>query len=80
MLSLQDYSHFNTVIDLLLTNNCKRVSNSGIINYCVADHKFIYAICNLSIRSTKPVVKYVQNFKIVTKNGNDFKHELENAH
>ena len=45
----------------------------------MADHKFIYAIYKLRLRNSKPFVKYVQSFKDVMENPNDFKHELESA-
>lgn len=36
--------HSNTLIDLILTNNTPKVSSSDVINYCIADHKFIYVV------------------------------------
>ena len=71
--------HFNTLIDLTLTNNISKVSSSDVINYCIADHKFIYIVYKLNSRNPKPFVKYVQNFKNVMKNPNDLKHNLESA-
>lgn len=72
--------HSNTLIDLIVTNNFSKVSiSSDVINYCIADHKFIYVVYKLKIRNPKPFVKYAQNFKNVMENPNDFKHDLESA-
>ena len=58
--------HSNTLIDLILTNDISKVSSSDVINYCIADHKFISLVCKLKTRNPKPIVKYIQNFKNVT--------------
>ena len=72
-------AHSNTLIDLILTINTSKVSKSDVIDYCIADHKFIYVIYKLKIRNPKPFVKYVHNFKNVLENPKDFKHDLESA-
>ena len=71
-------AHSNTLIDLILTINTSKVSKS-VIDYCIADHKFIYVIYKLKIRNPKPFVKYVHNFKNVLENPKDFKQDLESA-
>ena len=50
-----------------------------MIDYCIADHKFIYVIYKLKTKNPKPFVKYVHNFKNVLENPKDFKHDLESA-
>ena len=72
-------AHSNTLIDLILTINISKVSRSDVIDYCIANHKFIYVICKLKIRNPKPFVKYVHNFKNVLKTPKVFKHDLESA-
>ena len=72
-------AHSNTLIDLILTINTSKVSKSDVIEYCIADHKFIYVIYKLKIRNPKPFIKYVHNFKNVLENPKDFKHDLESA-
>ena len=72
-------AHSNTLIDLILTINTSKVLRSDVIDYCIADHKFIYVIYKLKIRNPKPFVKYVHNFKNVLENPKDFKHDLESA-
>lgn len=72
-------AHSNTLIDLILTINTSKVSMSDVIDYCIADHKFIYVIYKLKTRNPKPFVKYVHNFKNVLENPEDFKHDLESA-
>ena len=72
-------AHSNTLIDLILTINTSKVSKSDVIDYCIADHKFIYVIYKLKIRNPKPFVKYVHNFNNVLENPKDFKHDLESG-
>ena len=34
--------HSSTIIDLICTNNMPKVNSAGVIDFCIADHKFIY--------------------------------------
>ena len=55
----------STVIDLICTNNPTKIISSGVIDICIADHKFIYSSFKLiKSRNPPPIIKDVKAIKM----------------
>lgn len=72
--------HSSTIIDLICTNNMPKVNSAGVIDFCIADHKFIYISFKLAkSRNSLPVIKQVKNFKGVKEDPKSLQNDLETA-
>ena len=70
--------HSSTIIDLICTNNMPKVNSAGVIDFCIADHKFIYISFKLAkSRNSPPVIKQVKNFKGVKEDPKSLQNDLE---
>ena len=67
----------NTLLDLLIVSNSSKIHASGVIDYAIADHKFIYAIYDLKLKRTNPSIITSQSFKNVDES--QLKEDLEHA-
>ena len=43
----------STLLDLILTNNLPKIFKSGVSDYCIADHKFVFTVFMLKKQKTK---------------------------
>ena len=68
-----------TLLDLIFTNNLPKIFKSGVIDFCIADHKFVYSVFMLKKRNDYPILKRVNSFKKLMNNKANFKHDLETA-
>ena len=64
----------STRLDLILTNNFPKIFTSGVLDYSIADHKFVFAVFMLKKQSERPILKKVYSYKKLTENKVDFKH------
>ena len=69
----------STRLDLILTNNLPKIFTSGVLDYSIADHKFVFAVFMLKKQNERPILKKVYSYKKLTENKVDFKHELKNV-
>ena len=67
----------STLLNLIFTNNFPKLFASGIFDYSIADHKFVFAIFMLKKHNEQPILKKVYSYKKLIENEADFKHELE---
>ena len=57
-----------------------KVNTAGVIDFCIADHKFIYISFKLAKScNSPPVIKQVKNFKGVKEDPKSFQNDLETA-
>ena len=68
----------STHLDFIFTNNFPKIFTSGVLDYSIADHKFVFAVFMLKKQSERPILKKVYSYKKLTENKVDFKHELKN--
>ena len=66
-----------TIIDLIIVSDTSKVQSSGVLEYKIADHKFVYAILKLRKKNTGPVIRTVKNYK--TCNKELFRQDISNA-
>ena len=70
----------STVIDLICTNNSTKIVSSGVIDICIADHKFIYSSFKLiKSRNPPPIIKDVKSYKGVKENPKPFQDDLKSV-
>ena len=70
----------STVIDLICTNNPTKIISSGVIDICIADHKFIYSSFKLiKSRNPPPNIKDVKCYKGVKENPKPFQDDLKSV-
>ena len=67
----------STLLDLMIVSNPCKILTSGVIDYAIADHKFIYAIYDLKPRKPNPIIITSQSFKNV--NEKQLQEDLEYA-
>ena len=57
----------STSVHLILTNTPEHILSSGAIRTGISDHNLVYAIRNLKLPKSKPVLKKVRDFKHFSK-------------
>ena len=70
-------SSTKTIIDLIIVSDTSKVSNSGVADYSIADHKLGYAVLNLRKSRLPPRNQTVRYYKHL--NISDFKANIETA-
>jgi len=68
-----------TLLDLILTNNLPKIFKSGVIDLCIADHKFVFSVFLHEKRNDHSILKRVNSFKKLMNDKANFKHDLETA-
>ena len=53
----------NIVLDLILVNNLSKVKYANVMDFAIADHKFIYAVYDLIPKKQNPLILKFQSFK-----------------
>ena len=53
----------NIVLDLILVNNLSKVKFANVMDFAIADHKFIYAVYDLIPKKQNPLILKFQSFK-----------------
>ena len=53
----------NTLLDLILVSDSSKVREADVLDFAIADHKFIYAVYSLTPKKHKPLLIKSQNFK-----------------
>ena len=66
-----------TIIDLIFVSDTSQLQSSGVLDYKIADHEFVYAILKLRKKNTGPVIRTVKNYK--TFNKELFRQDISNA-
>ena len=66
-----------TIIDLITVSDSSKVSNSGVADYSITDHKLVYAVLNLKKCKLPPRNQTVRDYKHL--NVSDFSADIETA-
>ena len=53
----------NTLLDLILVSDSSKVRDADVLDFAIADHKFIYAVYNLTPKKQNPLLVKSQSFK-----------------
>ena len=53
----------NTLLDLILVSDSSKVRDADVLDFAIADHKFIYAVYNLTPKKQKPLLVKSHSFK-----------------
>lgn len=64
----------STLLDLILTNNLPKTFKSGVSDYTIVDHKFVFTVSMFKKQNEE-----MYTFKKLTASKTGFQHELENA-
>ena len=56
----------NTLLDLILVSDSSKVRDADVLDFAIADHKFIYAVYNLTPKKQKPLLvkSQLQKYKL----------------
>ena len=57
----------STHLDLIFTNNFPKIFTSGVLDYSIADHKFVFAVFMLKKQNERPILKKVYSYKKLTE-------------
>ncbi len=68
-------ANFNTIIDLLIVSDITKLHSSGVPDYKIADHKFVYAVLKFR-KNIRPGIRTVKNYKKFDKER--FRQDLSN--
>ena len=55
--------HSKSLIDLAITGNPSKITNSGTHATCISDHDLIYISINLFRQKVPPKLIYIRNYK-----------------
>ena len=53
----------STRLDLILTNNFPKIFTSGVLDYSIADHKFVFAVFMLKKQNERPILNKVYSYR-----------------
>lgn len=53
----------NILLDLILVSNLSKVKYTNVMDFAIADHKFIYAVYNLIPKKQNPLILKFHSFK-----------------
>ena len=56
-----------TIIDLILTSDLEKMTNSGTWSNGLSDHHLVYTVVSLKKKQEKPILKEVQNYKNIDR-------------
>ncbi len=66
-----------TIIDLIIVSDLTKLQCSGVLDYQIADHKFVYAVLKLRKKNMRPAIRTVKNYKKFDQER--FRQELSNT-